>query len=213
MSKIVKVFCGPNRYHFSRLYQKDSDEYIVGVDSGLEYLIDYDIAIDLAVGDFDSISKDYIEAIKQKSLKVIELDVNKKMTDLAFAVEYIYSQMEYDEMIVYGGLGGRIDHTLANMNLLKRYDIKFMDDHHLIYGLKKGKYFLNHPYKNISFFAMEDCYNLSINGFLYELDNYYLGTSDSLCVSNQGKGEVQFSKGRLLVVCTNEDEQIQANLN
>ena len=58
--------------------------------------------------------------------------------------------------------------------------------------------------KYISFFAIEDCYNLSIKGFKFSVNNYYLNTNDSLCVSNEGSGEIEFSKGKILVISSDD---------
>ncbi len=200
MSRKVKIVTGPNNYDFSRLYFEEADEYIVGVDSGLEYLIENDVDIDLAVGDFDSLDPSFFAEVKEKSRKIITLAKEKSMTDLAYALDYLYNNIDYTSIEVYGGIGGRIDHFLANINLLKRFDLSFRDNQHYIYVLKKGKHHLDNYHRYISFFAVEDCYNLSLSGFKYTLNNYYLSTSDSLCVSNEGSGEVEFSKGRLLVV-------------
>lgn len=204
MSKKVKIFCGPNNYDFRKLYFEEANEYIVGVDSGLAYLVDHQIKIDLAIGDFDSIDAKYLDEIKNRSVHMIELDKEKNMTDLAFTIDYIYNNMAYDEVEVFGGIGGRIDHLLANLNLLKRYDISLKDNSHFMFVLKKGKHKIENFHRYISFFAIEDCYNLSLKGFKFDLDNYYLSTNDSLCVSNEGSGEIEFSKGRLLVISSDD---------
>lgn len=177
---------------------------IVGVDSGLEYLIDAGIKVDLAIGDFDSIGQAYLDRISECANQVIHLPSVKNMTDLAYAIDYLYNNYTYQSIEIYGGIGGRIDHLFANVNLLKRYLVSFRDDHHMVYVLRKGIHPIENYYKYISFFAIEDCYELNIKGFSYELDDYFLSTSDSICVSNQGSGIVEFSKGRLMVVCSNE---------
>ena len=200
MSRKIKIFSGPNTYDFKRLYFEEADAFIVGVDSGLEYLLANDVAIDLAIGDFDSLRPELLPAVMKRSQQVITLEKRKSMTDLAFAVDYLYNNMDYDHLEIYGGIGGRIDHLFANVNLLKRYDLAFRDDNHHIYALAKGKHRIDNFHQYISFFALEDCYNLSLMGFQYELNNYLLSTSDSLCVSNAGSGVVNFSKGRLLVI-------------
>lgn len=204
MSRKVKIFAGPNNYDFDKLYFEEADEYIVGVDSGLEYLVENNLDIDLAVGDFDSLDSRFIDAVNKKSKLIIKLEKNKSMTDLAFAIDYLYNNIEYDKIDVYGGIGGRIDHLLANLNLLKRFDLSFRDDLHYIYTLHKGLHHIDNYHRFISFFAIEDCYNLSLKGFKFELNNYYLSTSDSLCVSNEGSGEVEFSKGKLLIVTSDD---------
>ena len=200
----IKIFCGPNNYDFSHLYFEEANEFIIGVDSGLEYLENFKKPIDLAVGDFDSINSEKFEKIKINCNQIIELNKNKNMTDLAYALDYIYNNMNYNEIEIYGGISGRVDHFLANVNLIKKYGFTMRDDSHHIYMLKKGKHKINSYKKYVSFFAIEDCYNFSIKGFKFELNNYYLSTNDSLCVSNEGSGIIEFTKGKILVISSDD---------
>lgn len=204
MSSKIKVFCGPNNYQLNNLYFEEANEILVGVDSGLEYLIDNHMRIDFAIGDFDSINLEYLDKIQSQSKTLVRLDKEKNMTDLAYAIDYLYNHVDYESIEVYGGIGGRVDHLLANINLLKRYDLKFVDNQNKLYTLKKGTYHIDNIHHYISFFAIEDVYNFSINGFKYELENYFLNASDSICVSNEGSGDIAFSKGRLLVIETDD---------
>ncbi|MDD4069672.1 MAG: thiamine diphosphokinase [Candidatus Izemoplasmatales bacterium] len=204
MYKKIKVFCGPNTYDFKKLYFEEINEYLVGVDSGLEYLLNIDKQIDLAVGDFDSINSSSFEKIKEKCKEIIKLEKDKNMTDIAFALDYIYNNMDYDQIEVYGGISGRIDHFLANLNLISKYEFSMRDDYHYIYFLKKGKHEINNFKKYVSFFALEDVYGLTMKGFKFNLDSYYLSTNDSLCVSNEGSGVIEFTKGKLLVIMSDD---------
>ncbi len=201
----VKIFVGPNDYDFNHLYFEEANEFLIGVDSGLEYLESISKKIDLAVGDFDSINPDKYNLIKNKCHQIIKLNKEKDMTDLAFTLDYIYNNMDYNSIEVYGGISGRVDHFLANINLIKKYNFSMRDDRHFIYMLSKGKHIVNNYRKYISFFAIEDCFNLSIRGFKFSLNNYYLSINDSLCVSNEGEsGEIEFSKGKILVLSTDD---------
>ena len=200
----IKIFCGPNNYNFNHLYFEEANEFLIGVDSGLEYLITLNKPVNLAIGDFDSISEETFEIVKSKCKNIIQLNKDKNMTDLAYALDYIYNNMDYNSVEVYGGISGRVDHFLANINLIKKYHFSMKDDEHYIYMLSKGKHKINNYRKYISFFAIEDCYNLSIKGFKFSINNYYLSTNDSLCVSNEGSGEIEFSKGKILVICSND---------
>ncbi len=200
----IKVFVGPNNYDFEHLYFEEANEFLVGVDSGLEYLANLNKPIDLAIGDFDSIDPKKYQVIKQKCKQIIQLEKDKSMTDLAFTLDHIYNNMDYNSIEVFGGISGRVDHFLGNVNLIKKYDFSMRDDYHHIYMLGKGKHKVNNYKKYISFFAIEDCYNLSVRGFKFSLDNYYLSTNDSLCVSNEGSGEIEFSKGKILVISSDE---------
>jgi thiamine pyrophosphokinase len=200
----IKIFCGPNDYNFNSLYFEEDNEYIVGVDSGLEYLETLSKPIDLAVGDFDSIDKKKYDSIKSKCIKIIKLNPEKNMTDLAYTLDYIYNNIDYNEIEVYGGISGRVDHLLANLNLIRKYSFSIRDDKHYIFILSKGKHKVNNYKKYISFFAVEDVYNFSLKGFKYNVNNYYLSSNDSLCVSNEGNGEIEFTKGKVLVI-SNDD--------
>ena len=124
MFEKIKIFCGPNNYDFDHFYFEESNEFIVGVDSGLEYLATLNKKIDLAVGDFDSIDKKKFDLIKEKCNQIIKLDKDKNLTDLAFTLDYIYNNMDYNEIEVYGGISGRMDHFLANINLIKKYNLQ-----------------------------------------------------------------------------------------
>ena len=209
MFEKIKIFCGPNNYDFDHFYFEESNEFIVGVDSGLEYLATLNKKIDLAIGDFDSIDKKKFDLIKEKCNQIMKRDKDKNLTDLAFTLDYIYNNMDYNEIEVYGGISGRMDHFLANINLIKKYNFTMKDNHHYIFMLSKGKHKINNYKKYISFFAIEDCYNLSIKGFKFTVNNYYLNTNDSLCVSNEGSGEIEFSKGKLLVISS--DDSVHTN--
>ncbi|MFP4477811.1 MAG: thiamine diphosphokinase [Candidatus Izemoplasmatales bacterium] len=200
----IKIFIGPNDYDFNKLYFEESNEFIIGVDSGLEYLVKIDKEIDLAVGDFDSIDSDILEKIKSKCKKIIKLETKKNKTDLAYALDYVYNHYDYKQIEVYGGISGRVDHFIANLNLMKKYRFSLKDDSHYLYILDKGRYHIDNYKKYISFFAIEDVYGLQLKGFKYALDNYFLSTSDSLSVSNEGSGDLAFNKGKLLVIMSED---------
>ena len=204
MFRKIKIFCGPNTYNFKSLYFEEANEYLIGIDSGLEYLMNINKKIDLAIGDFDSIDPKIFSNIKNKCTQIIKLEKDKNMTDLAFALDYIYNNMDYDEIEVYGGISGRIDHFLANLNLIAKYNFSMRDDNHYIYMLSKGKHRINNFKKYVSFFAIEDVYELTLREFKFNLDSYYLSVNDSLCVSNEGSGMVDFTKGKLLVVISDD---------
>jgi thiamine pyrophosphokinase len=204
MPEIIKVFCGPDPFSLEYLYYEEPGEYLVGVDSGLDYLVENHLPIDLAIGDFDSVKPENLEIALKSARSVVRLDPVKNVTDLAFAIDYLYNSMDYRTITVYGGIGGRVDHFLANLNLLKKYDLCFRDGHTVIFALRKGRHRIDNFHRYVSFFAIEDVYDLTLEGFDYELNHYFLGTDDSLCVSNGGSGEIVFSKGRILVIMTDD---------
>ena len=200
---IIKIFTGPLNYNIQSLYTKEENEYLIGVDAANLLLIKHNIPIDLAVGDFDSVTNDEKKMIMDVAKKVELYDSTKDYTDTNLALE-IALQKSFDKIVIYGGLGKRTDHTLANIFLLRKNKIELIDDYTKMYVLKPGKYDIKNGYKYISFFATKTVEHLSIKGFKYELDHFTLAKNDPLCISNKGEGTVRFDKGELLVIHQNE---------
>ena len=69
---------------------------------------------DMAVGDFDSLG--YVP----KCRRVSRHPVKKDKSDMELAMEKALS-WGHDELIVYGALGARLDHTLANLQLFAKF--------------------------------------------------------------------------------------------
>ena len=90
--------------------------YIIAVDKGFEFLVDNNINVDLAIGDFDSINPKYIE--KLDKIDVHSFSKDKDFTDLELAYQYCL-KYNFSEIKVYGATGTRLDHTFANLQLLK----------------------------------------------------------------------------------------------
>lgn len=88
----------------------------IGVDRGIEILINLGIKPIYAIGDFDSIiNKDLLV-----QLEIERLPTKKDVTDTHAAIEYAISK-GYDEIDVYGVTGGRLDHFFSAMCLLEKY--------------------------------------------------------------------------------------------
>ncbi len=202
---IIKIFTGPLNYDLDKLYQKEEGEFIIGVDQACKLLIDNKIKIDLAVGDFDSsiLSK---EEVMTYAAETVMFDSIKNYTDTDLAIREALKR-SHDEIVIYGGIGKRLDHTYANILLLSfgSYgNIKMINDDTEVSVLTKGIYNIENSYKYISFYALEDILDLTLKGFKYELNNHNLTTLSPLGTSNEGSGTVNFSVGKLLVIKTNE---------
>ena len=72
---------------------------------------------DLLVGDFDSLGRDELAECQRAQAEICRLPVHKDQTDgeylLGKAGEMPYSS--YRRLLIMGGLGGRLDHMLANI--------------------------------------------------------------------------------------------------
>lgn len=196
---IIKIFTGPLNYDVKSLYEKEEKEYIIGVDQACKYLLDNNIKIDLALGDFDSLEEGYLDKIKSSSRTTKIYDSVKDYTDTFLAINEALS-IPHSEIIVYGGLGKRFDHSYANLNLLKLGNITLQNNDTKMYVLNPGSYYIENKFKYVSFFGIEDVFNLTLQGFKYDVFNKTLEVDDPICISNEGSGAVSFSAGLLLVI-------------
>lgn len=144
--KQTLLFCaGAKHPDLSVIKHYDIDCFI-GVDGGAKVLKDNNIPLDFAIGDFDS-----VEVVDAK--EVVTLPCEKDETDLQFALTYVLSQFDEDnieKIIIIGALGGgRIDHLICNYYLA--YDenyrkwlskIVFMEKNNTIYFITPGEYTL-----------------------------------------------------------------------
>jgi thiamine pyrophosphokinase len=112
-------------------------DFIVGIDRGALVCAQKGLMMDLAVGDFDSVTKEEFELIRLHCNEVVMLNAIKDVTDSQAALAYVD---EFDEVILCGGLGGRIDHQLINIGLVKKDTrISLWDENHLIYAVDGEK--------------------------------------------------------------------------
>ena len=84
---------------------------VIAADQGLRHLEAAGIAPDLIVGDFDSLGT------VPQGANVIRHPVEKDDTDMMLAVK-TGLERGCRTFVLYGGLGGRLDHTYANFQTL-----------------------------------------------------------------------------------------------
>ena len=97
-------------------FQMDFDLFI-GVDRGSLFLIEQGICPDLAVGDFDSVSKEELALVCSQSKEILQAQPEKDDTDLELAVKAVFARYPQAQVTIFGAFGGRLDHTLANIFL------------------------------------------------------------------------------------------------
>ena len=89
----------------------DESDYIIAADAGYLHLAGLTAVADLVVGDFDSMPH------KPNHPNVIVHPVEKDKTDMILALDEGLRR-GYKKFIILGGLGGRLDHTFANIQAL-----------------------------------------------------------------------------------------------
>ncbi len=175
-------------------------DVLVTADSGYAYVKDC-VHVDYAVGDFDSLG--YVP----EGVEVIRHNPVKDYTDTQLAMEFA-AEKGADEFVIYGALGGRLDHTLANIQTgysFAKRGIKvtfkgkdctafYIMDRAVLRG-EKGRFF--------SLFALDDAEGVTIKGAQYNLDGAKIVDDYPLGVSNaftDGDCIVEVKKGILFAI-------------
>lgn len=178
-------------------------DLVIAADGGLTYLAQSGIAADVVAGDFDSLG------FRPNHKNVLELPKEKDDTDLFFALKYGLAR-GYREFHIYGGTGGRTDHTLANLQSLLY--LAERGARGFLYGggqthtcIKDDSLAFDESHRGtVSVFAWGGCAEgVTLEGLLYSLSGARLTPDYPLGVSNSFTGQkskVAVKNGALLVM-------------
>lgn len=175
---------------------------IIAADGGLKKLNELNVTPDRIIGDLDSLE----EAPKNGNFTL--LPHVKDTTDTFEAVQ-IGIKEGCHTFYIYGGTGGRLDHTLANIQLAAQLSkqgklVYIYGDNYIITAITDRKIYLAAKDSGyVSVFAHSDvCKGVSIKGLFYETDDTELKNDFSLGVSNEFIGktaEISVKSGTLII--------------
>ncbi len=178
-------------------------DLVIAADGGLEHLEKSGIKPDIIIGDFDSLRKN------PQGENIIRLKPEKDITDMDAAVK-VGIEKGYGKFRLYGALGGRLDHSVANIQLaasLSEKNIKgeIFADETYITAVHNGFIEFDNELKGyISVFSHSDlCTGVSIEGLKYELNNAELKNTFPLGVSNEfinKKSKITVKNGTLIII-------------
>lgn len=186
---------------------KESD-LVIGADRGYFTLVENGYKPHVAIGDFDS----YTGKIDCEN--TIAFPIKKDFTDSALAIDYAIKK-GYSNIIIFGGIGGALDHTIANIALVGKYaeqsiDIAFVDGENVLFALHNGAIqFDAEAQGRISVFSFGDTASgVFEKGLLYELENATLENKEPLGVSNEFVGleaKISIADGTLLIYTSRQN--------
>lgn len=207
----VGIVCGGPKEYLPQLKEETID-YWIGADYGAIYLLEGGLPLDLAIGDFDSITKEQLNLIHLNAKQVLTYPSMKDETDTQLAIMEAI-KVKATEIVLFGATGGRFDHTFANVWLLQQVikdypevACSIIDKKNKIEMLLPGEYSIKkeEAYPYISFYAIsEKVEKLNLTNFKYPLQDETLLIGSILCISNEfikDYGNVSFSSGILLLV-------------
>ncbi len=196
-----------------KLLSEIHPDYVISVDGGLEKTRALGLVPDAIVGDFDTVDHKVLE--EYRKLPGILWDVHrpeKDETDTELAVNTAL-KLGCTQITILGATGGRMDHELSNLHLLKlcldqKAEAWLCDPQNRVYLLDKGKTFRKKDAygKYISFIPLtEQVRGITLTGFKYPLTrkDLSIGAEAGLCVSNEILGEeasIVFDSGILICI-------------
>lgn len=189
------------------------NDLCIAVDAGYEYCKLLEITPDYILGDFDSIgekeAENVAEIAKTEEDKVIILPVEKDDTDMLAAIKLGLAE-GYQSFRIYGGMGGRIEHTIANIQCLlylKEHNAVgyLMDGTGMILVAKEEEISFQDSMEGyMSLFSMGDRATVSIENMKYLLKEREITNSFPIGISNEfilgKKGKVTVHKGAVVMI-------------
>lgn len=192
------------------------DDLVIAADAGVLHLEKLGLHAGLIVGDFDSLG-----TIPQDTASnIIVHPVQKDDTDTILAVREGLAR-GYHEFVIAGGLGGRLDHTLANLQTLTFLE-KSSDavkNHGYLAGDGKVITLLSDESVTfhaghsgiLSLFCVGDHADVTIEGLKYPLDHYPMTPDFPIGVSNEFIGKeskITVKNGRVWMILDGNIEDI-----
>lgn len=191
--------------------EKNEYDCMIAADSGMNFLHRNGIMPDIIAGDFDSVESSSLQYFQGlNDVQVIKLNPVKDDTDTEFVIREAIRRGA-TEITVLGATGTRLDHVIANINLLgigleEGTSIQLVDKHNrirMINGcleIKKSEQFGDY----VSVLPVKgDAKGVSLEGMKYPLKDADVACFSSLGVSNEIVDEVakiSVKQGVLLVI-------------
>ena len=163
--------------------------HYIAVDGGLDILHALGICPDLIIGDFDSVHQEALSAYSQ--IPRLKFPRDKDHSDLELALDYaLQVHTKGKPLHVFGAMGGRNDHALANLYLLSRYpnQVVFESDKELIFAAVGEVELPCHPGQSVSFLPLEQAGEIISSGLRWELNkacfNHSFFSLSNECLGN-----------------------------
>lgn len=177
-------------------------DYILAADGGYRHCLTAGLTPDLLLGDFDSLED------RPTTLETKTFPVEKDDTDSMLAIKLGLAK-GFRTFHLYGGTGGRMDHTLANLQglgYLARHGAQgfLYDESYVFTAIRNSSITL--PAREEGIFSVfclgPEAHGISIRGAKYNLEGADLDAFFPLGVSNHFQGstvEIHVEDGCLLI--------------
>ncbi|MGB5822797.1 MAG: thiamine diphosphokinase [Proteocatella sp.] len=182
-------------------------EFVICADGASNRLRSADIMPDYILGDLDSIEADTLSYFEEKNVKFIRFNPEKDYSDTHICVNFL-KEKGIREIDIYGALGGRWDHSMANFGLMyygyeNGISIRLVDEYDRAFICGEGKCVsLKKENQCFSIFAVFEDAQVTLEGVKYPLNEYNLRRGESIGLSNEYIQDctVEIKKGSAIII-------------
>lgn len=178
------IIVGNSSYKtFRKCYLPQKDDYLIGLDDGTFTIMDSGYLVNESWGDFDFSTR--LGELDETKIILRQFPKEKNETDL----ELVLMNHKFEgEIVIYDVTGGRIDHELVNIFLLKKYkelNITIKDiQNEITYISKAGHYTINQDqFQYISILTLDNA-TIEITNAKYKLKKTHITIHDTFTTSN-----------------------------
>ncbi len=170
-------------------------DLVIAADSGYGNAVKLGVTPAVVMGDFDS----WDESKLPPDVEKISFPPKKDLTDTQLAVDYAVKQ-GCRQIVLIGGLSGRLDHTLSNLAILEDLDAKKLRGL-ITDGMNRVRFLRNDSaiipscphFRYLSLLAADEkLKGVEMDGCLYPLKNATLKRTAQYAVSNEITGNCAF---------------------
>ena len=205
-----------------RLLRENRFDRVIAADSGLNWAFDLQIQPDQMLGDFDSVRPEVLQYYQEQKVPMKTYSTRKDYTDSELALWAVLDEAAFgDEIWILGGIGSRMDHTLANVFLLyeplrrgvKARLLDGLNEIQMLQGPCEVWWEKREEQQYISLLPfLGAAEGIDLEGFAYPLKDYTLQPGKCIGISNEiaePNGMLRLQKGYLLVIRSTNDTPIR----
>lgn len=189
------------------------DDRVIAADGGVAHALALGLRPDRVVGDFDSLPRERWPEVKRLGAEVVRVPREKDETDTELAIRTALA-WGCTEIVLVGGVGSRLDHSLANLFLLASLPPgvrgRLLDERNEIRFLRSGEE-IQLPARPGAYLSLvpltPEVTGVEAAGVRWPLQGARLTWSASLGVSNEftaPEARIRVGKGCLAVVVAEE---------
>lgn len=193
---------------FKQKFAALENRLIICCDGAAKKLRQYGMKPDVIIGDMDSLETKLVNEYEKENVEIVRYPANKDYTDTELALDYAFN-LKPAIVYIWGALGGRIDHILANVYLLIKagqvgINTRLIDEFCEAFIARENDAITDAVGCTVSLLPLSDevC-GITLSGFAYPLsrENLCMGQTRGLSnIIKESPAVIEYQSGVLLIV-------------